>query len=124
MEQKRVLELALESLNRKKAGIDEEIETLRNELDGTGTAIRQTPSLPSTGTRRGRTRTPAQRKAQAQRMREIWKKRKAAAAVKTAPAAASRKTRSMTDARKKALSLKMKAVWKKRKAAAKKVQAK
>ena len=33
MERKRVLELALESLNRKKAGIDEEIETLRNKLE-------------------------------------------------------------------------------------------
>jgi hypothetical protein len=114
MDRNRILELALEGLYRQKAGIDADIEEIQAELTGTGSAVPQTMLVPSAGTPKGRQRTPAERKAQAQRMREIWKKRKAAAA------AASTKTRSMTAARKKALSLAMREVWKKRKAAAKK----
>jgi non-homologous end joining protein Ku len=60
-------------------------------------------------------------------MREIWKKRKAAAAKPAAPAkepvAVGTQVRTMTDALKKTISLKMKEAWKKRKAAAKKAQA-
>jgi hypothetical protein len=118
MERKQVLELALQELERQKAGVDADIEAIQAELKGTGSAVRQTILVPSAGSPKGRKRTPAERKAHAQRMREIWKKRKAAAASKTAPSAASTKTRSMTAARKKALSLKMREVWKKRKAAA------
>lgn len=120
MDRNRILELAIEALQKQKAGIDEEMESIKAELKGTGVPIRQTtPPV----TRRGRTRTAAERKVQAQRMREYWAKRKAkaarpVAAVKTAPAVKSTKTRSMTAAHKKALSLKMKQVWKKRKAAA------
>jgi len=119
MDRNRVLELALESLNRKRAGIDEEIETLQNELEGTGTAIRE---MTSPVTRRGRKRTAAERKAQAQRMRKYWAEKRAlaakpAAAVKK-PFPASAKVRTMTAAHKKALSLKMKQVWRKRRAAA------
>jgi len=106
-----------------------DIEAIRSELRGAGTraVIRQTPSLPSTGSGRGRQRTPAERKAQAQRMREIWAARKAKAAkpaapVAAPPAASSAKTRSMTAAEKKALSLAMKKAWKRRNAAAAKNQ--
>jgi hypothetical protein len=120
MDRQRVLELALNELQRQRAGIDEEIETLRNELKGTEAPIWQ---MTSAVTRRGRKRTAAERKAQAQRMRKYWAKKKAqtaklAVAAKTTSAAANTKTRSMTAAHKKALSLKMREIWKKRKAAA------
>jgi hypothetical protein len=109
------LELALNELQRQRAGIDEEIEAIQVELKGTGATVRQTASIPSAGIRRGRTRTAAERKAQAQRMREYWAKKKGKAAK---PAPASAKVRTKTAAQKKALSLKMREVWKKRKAAA------
>ena len=126
MEQRQILELALKELERRKTGIDADIEAIRTELRGTGSAVQQAVPTPSAGTQRGRKRTPAERRAQAQRMREIWKKRKAAAAAKpaapakTAPAAASTKTRSLTAAQRKTISLKMKEAWKKRRAAAEK----
>ena len=121
MERNRLLELALEELNRQKAGLNEEIEVLRNELGGTGAAIRQRQSLPPAGKQRGRKRTPAERRAQAQRMREYWAARRAqsskpATAAKKIPAAGA-KVRTKTAAQKKALSLAMKKAWAKRKAA-------
>ena len=119
MDQKQILELALETLNRQKTEIDEEIAAIQAEL-GTRAAFRQTESTP-TGKRRGRKRTAAERKAQAQRMREYWAKRRTRKA-KPAPAskpAARAKIRSMTAAQKNALSIKMREVWKRRKAAAK-----
>jgi hypothetical protein len=123
MEKNRILELALDGLQREKERIEAEMKFIQSELKGTGSAIRQALSLPSAGTRRRRRKTSAERKAHAQRMREIWAVRrvqatKPAAPAKTAPAAASTKTRSKTAAQKKALSLKMREVWKRRKAAA------
>jgi len=123
MERNRILELALEELKRRKAGIDADIKAIQAELTGTGSAVRQTPSLPSAGKGRGRQRTPAERKAQSLRMKKYWAAKRAqaekpATPAKTAPAAASTKPRSMTAARKQALSLKMREVWKRRKAAA------
>jgi hypothetical protein len=124
MDQNRILELALEALQKQKAGIDEEIEMLHAELTGRGSTVREKPSVPASGKAKGRSRTPAERKAHSERMRQYWaaKKGKAAkvtTAPKTAPAA-SPKRRTKTAAAKKALSLKMKEAWKKRKAAAKK----
>jgi hypothetical protein len=121
MERNRILELALEELKRRKAGIDADIEEIQAELTGTGTAIQQTPSHPSAGTGKQRQRTPAERRKQSLRMKKYWAAKRAqaekpAAPAKTAPAAASTKTRSLTAAQKKTLSLKMKAAWKKRKA--------
>jgi len=127
MDRNRILELALEELKRQKTGINADIEAIQAELTGTGSGIRQNILVPSAGTQRGRTRTPAERKAQAQRMREIWAAKrsqaaKPAASAKTASAAANTKIRSMTAAQKKVLSLKMREVWKKRKAAATKAK--
>ena len=104
-----------------RGGIEEEIETLRNDLKTiTGAAVRQMTLSASAGTRRGRPRTAAERKAQAQRMREIWAARKAQAVVnsaslKTAPSASAKVK---TAAQRKAISLAMKEAWKRRKAAA------
>jgi hypothetical protein len=120
MERNRVLELALEELKRRKAGIDADIEAIQAELTETGSPVPQTILVPSAGTPSRRQRTPAERKAQAQRMKKYWAAKRAqadkpAAPAMTAPAAASTKTRSLTAARKKALSLAMKKAWKKRK---------
>jgi hypothetical protein len=127
MDRNRLLELAVEELERQKAGIDEEIAAVRAELGGKGSTVR-TRSV-SAGTRRRR--TLAQRRAQAQRMREYWAAKRAQAAK---PAAVAKrlsdpvtvaKVRTWTDAKKKALSLRMREVWKKRKeAAAKKAKSK
>ena len=46
MDQNRIFALAVAELERQKAGIEEEIETLRNELEGTGAVIRQFASCP------------------------------------------------------------------------------
>ena len=120
MEQRRLLELALQELEHRKAGIDEEIVAIQAELKGTGATVRQTTQAPSGSTGRRRIRTVTEREAQAQRMREYWAARRAKA-TKTnanAPSTASTKTRTMTDAQKKTISLRMKQVWAKRKAAA------
>jgi hypothetical protein len=124
MDRKRVLELAIAELERQRAGIDEEIAAVQAELRGTGSAVRQAVSIPSTGTRGRRQRTPAERKAQAQRMREYWaaKRTKRTQAAKAAPTAkkaagVSAKVRAKTEAQKKALSVAMKKAWAKRKAA-------
>jgi len=80
MEQKQILELALQELQRQKAGIEAEIESFRAELEGTESTVPEKMVVPPPGTQRGRQRTPAERKAQAQRMREIWAARRAKAA--------------------------------------------
>jgi hypothetical protein len=121
MDQNRILELALEGLQKQKAGIDAEIEAIQAELRGKGSAVRQARLFPSAVTGK-RKRTPAGRKAQAERMRLYWAEKRAkaakiAAAPKTSPSA-SPKRKAKTAAEKKALSLKMKQIWKKRKAAA------
>jgi septal ring factor EnvC (AmiA/AmiB activator) len=116
MDRNRILELAIEELNKQKAGIDAEIETIRAELKGTGSAVG------SAGTRRGRMSTHAQRKAHSLGMKKYWAVKKAQAAklspeTKTVPPA-NAKVRAKTEAQKKALSAAMKKAWKKRKAAA------
>jgi hypothetical protein len=122
MDQNRIMELALEGLQGQKAGIEAELEMIQAELNGAGAAVLKIKSGAVTGTAKKRSRTPAERKAQADRMRQYWAaKRAKAAKVSTAPKtspAASPKRKAKTAAEKKALSLKMKEIWKKRKAAA------
>ena len=124
MDQNRILELALEQLEQKKAGIEAELEMIQAELNGVGSAVLKIKVDTVAGTGIRRQRTPAERKAQAERMRQYWAaKRGKAAKVTTAPKvfhAAGSKRRTKTAAEKKALSLKMKEAWKRRKAAAKK----
>ncbi len=120
MDRNRILELAVKELARQRAEIDAEIEAVRAELKSTGPAVREPISLLASGTRRRRSRTPAERRAQAARMRKYWAQRRAQPAKPSAaaPAPASTKGRKKSAAEKKALSLKMREVWKKRKAAA------
>jgi hypothetical protein len=113
MDKNRILELAIEELQKQKAGIDAEIDYIRKELNRTGPGLRQAAPTPERMGRK-RARTPAERRAQAQRMREYWAAKRLAG--KTSHVSA--KARTKSDAHKLALSLKMKEVWKKRKAAA------
>ena len=105
MDKAAVLELAMESLERRKATIDAEIAELQAQIKGRAPAA-------------GRSMTAAQRAAQSKRMKAIWKQRKAKAAkpVKKTPAA----KKPMSATARKAVSERMKAIWAKRKTAAKK----
>lgn len=123
MDRKRLVELSIEALERKKIEIDEEIDILRTELGSSGKAVRQAASpVSAAGGRKRRSRTPAERRAQSQRMKQYWAQRnskapKAPAAAKKAPAG---KVRVWTDSEKKALGLRMREVWKKRKSGSEK----
>jgi len=81
MDQYRLLELALEELQREKERIEQEIQSIQAELKGTGTAVQP---LPSAGTRRGRMRTPAERKAHSLAMKKYWAAKRKARAAKPA----------------------------------------
>lgn len=126
MDKNRILELAIETLEKQKTEIDSEIEKLRSEIKG----IKTTPIKKTTSTKpkTKRGKSAAERRAQSEKMKQIWAKRKSkggkgkkqektkASPAKPAKAKASSKIRPKTAAEKKALSLKMKEVWKKRRA--------
>ena len=121
MDRNRILELAVETLEKQKAGIDAEIETVRAELKeiGSGTARKVKPA--AANTRRKRLRTRAERKAHSEGMKAYWAAKRAKAAKPSAAkksSLTSAKRRAKSAAEKKALSLKMKQVWRKRKAEA------
>ncbi len=121
MERNRVLELALEALQRQRTGIAEEIEAIRAQLNGGGSAVqgRRSGAAP-----KGRMATAAQRRAHSRSMKAYWDRKKAPAlkpaiAVKPAPAV-SAKLQLKNEARKKAISASMKRAWVRRKSAAEK----
>jgi hypothetical protein len=118
MDRNRVLELALEGLEKEKAEIEQEIAMIQAEMRGVGSIVQQAADVPATVAGRRRSRTPAEREAQGERMRQYWATRKGKTEKVTD--AAGPKRRAKTAAEKKAISLKMKEAWKKRKAAAKK----
>ena len=105
----RILELAIEELERQKAAIEAEIATIRRELKGTP-SVRLTKTSAMTRGKR-RVINAAQRKAQSERMKRYW-----AAKRLTNP-----KTRKASS---KAISEAMRAYWAKRKAAGKNFKAK
>jgi hypothetical protein len=130
MDRNRILELALESLEKQKTGIELELEMVRAEMNGAKSVALETKAV-TARTGRRRSRTAAERQAQAKRMREYWaaKKGKAAkpavqapkkvkAAAEPSPVLAKNAPKTKSDAGRKLLSLRMKEVWKKRKAAA------
>jgi hypothetical protein len=118
MDQKRILQLAFEALEIQKAEIDAEIETLRAELEGTGSGAPRKAKPVVIPIGRRRTRTLAENRAHAERMRRYWaaKRAQTSATKKTSPASA--KGRPKSAAEKKVLSLKMKQVWAKKRAEA------
>jgi len=83
MDHKRILELALETLEKQKTQVEAEVEALRAEMRGSGgvTAKRKAgPAASPSGKRRAK--TPAERRAQSKRMKAYWVAKKAAAAAK------------------------------------------
>lgn len=83
MEHKRILELALEALQKRKMQIDAEIEALgaeRRRSGGATSTRKAAPTASPKGKRRAKTR--AERKAQSKRMKAYWDAKKAAAAAK------------------------------------------
>jgi hypothetical protein len=106
----RILEIALEELQRRKAEIDADIELIRQELgsEPVGSATEFTAV-----DKRRRGRSSAQRKAQSERMRKYWAARRTGSSAKV-------KTRNPKPRKSssKAISEAMRAYWAKRKAAA------
>jgi peptidoglycan hydrolase CwlO-like protein len=81
MEHKRILELALEALEKRKTQVEAEVKALRAEMRGSGKATstrKAGPTASASGRRRAK--TPAERKAQSKRMKAYWAAKKAAAA--------------------------------------------
>jgi hypothetical protein len=110
MDRNRLLELAIKELEKQKAAVDAEIEDIRSELRGVGATRPTRPVVAVVGGRRRR--TPAERKAQSEKMRKIWAARKAAALTNKAPAKPKADKAVVSKSRSEA----MKAAWAKRKA--------
>jgi hypothetical protein len=83
MDQNYILKLAIEELQRQKAGIEAEIEMIRAELakSGSSAIIRKskTPVVAAAGAGRKRSRTAAEKKAQSEKMRKYWAAKRSAA---------------------------------------------
>ena len=78
MDDKRILELAVEALENHKAEVELEIEAIRSILKAAATVHKsETTTLAA---RKRRPKTAEEKKAQSRRMKKIWAKRKAAAA--------------------------------------------
>jgi hypothetical protein len=121
MDRNRILGLAVEELIKQRAEIDAEIDAIRTELNSAGIEAPKQARAAAKKVGRRRSRTPAERRAQAKRMRLYWAAKKLAAK----PSAASKmqsiaraNARKKSKAQKLALSLIMREVWKKRRAAA------
>jgi hypothetical protein len=120
MDNKRLLELALETLLAKRTEIERSIAEIREMQDGKRRIFTRNPEISALLVVKKRSRTQAQRKALSRRMKQIWAAKKRQTA-KPSPSKAKRKP--MSAARKRALSLKMKQIWAKKKSAvAKKAQ--
>jgi hypothetical protein len=122
MEQRQILELALEALEKQKADLNAALAEIREMQDGNKRIISSRPEIPTLVVVKRRSKTLAERRAHSQKMRKYWAAKKAqaakpASAVKK-PAPVGAKVGTKTDAKRKALSLAMKKAWKKRKAAA------
>lgn len=74
MDRSRLLELAIEGLEKKKMEIDAEIEAVKLELRGYKSGKSTEAAVAATGRRRPK--TAAERKAQSDKMRKVWAERK------------------------------------------------
>ena len=80
MEKNRLLELAIEGLERQRAALAAEIEALRSEMKGSPA---RSAKKAKTATRpKRRAKTAAEKRALSRKMKAIWRKKKAAAAKK------------------------------------------
>jgi hypothetical protein len=82
MDQKYIMQLAVEELQRQKSKIEAEIEMIRAELGQSGSsrsAVKSQAIAPAAkNAGRRRKRTAAERKAQSEKMRKIWAARRTA----------------------------------------------
>ena len=115
MERKRILELALETLENQRAEVDAAIAEISEMKGGIRRGIVKKSGTPTPVMAKRRSRTAAERKAQSLRMRRIWAEKKAARAKKPSPAGGKRKMRS---AKSQAVSEGMRVYWAKKKAEA------
>lgn len=77
MDRNRILELAIETLERQKKEVQAEIDKIRSELKGSGTQSAQKKKVPAK-TGKKRSMSTAQRKLRSEKMKQYWaaKKRK------------------------------------------------
>jgi hypothetical protein len=80
----RLVELALEALEARKTAIEVEIQKLRSALPRTARRGRTEGGKPGTAKARRRGRSAAARKAQSQKMKEYWARRRAELGAQTA----------------------------------------
>ena len=119
MDHKQILELALETLERRRAEVEAAIAEVVELQGGNPRRIVRRPELPTLVVVKRRSRTQAERRAQSLRMKRIWAKKRAAqtgkepAPSKPSPSGGRRKSRS---AKSKAVSEGMRAYWAVRKA--------
>jgi hypothetical protein len=116
-----ILVLALETLEKQRMEVERAIAEIREMQGGNKRVSTVDAESPALVVVKRRSRTQAERRAQAKRMREYWAKRRAQAGKarteKSTPSA-NPKRRAKTDAEKRALSLKMREIWKTRKSQA------
>ena len=115
MEHKKLLELALETLEKQRADIEHAIAEIHEFQNGKKRVFARKPGRPVLVAVKRRSKTLAERKALSRKLKLIWAEKRLQVA-KSARA----KGRPKTAAEKKALSLKMKAVWARRREAGKK----
>jgi hypothetical protein len=106
----RILALAIEALENRKAAVDLEIQSLRSALKA-GSPAYATPNP-------RKSKTAAARQAQSERMNAFWKQRREAKLKAKVAKAAPVIKKSSSDAANQARSEKLKAYWAKKKAAA------
>ena len=112
----RILELALETLEKRRAAIDSEIANVQAALKGMRVATMAGLIPPPSGRRRPK--SAAEKKALSLKMKRIWAEKRAQAGKTKKATFTGPKRRSKTIAQKKALSVSMKKAWAKRKAEA------
>ena len=81
MDKNRILELAIESLERQKAELDEEIEKIKAQMKGSAAGGGRKTKAPAKPKKK-QSMTPAQRKARSERMKKYWAEKKKAQASK------------------------------------------
>lgn len=120
MDYTRTLELALETLEKRRAEVEAEIEEVRELMGGIPRQTITKPVTPTLVVVKRRSKTAAERTAQSEAMKKYWaaKKTQVKVSTSTQPIPARAKRRPKTAAEKKVLSLKMKEAWARRRAAA------
>ena len=118
MDRNRVLELALEALEKQRADVEAAIAEVEELQGGIPRRIVRRPELPTLVVVKRRSQTAAERKSQSERMKAYWARKRAESAklsAAQAPETATKKRKPKTAAHRRAQSKAMKAYWAKRK---------